>query len=261
MNETIPLRLERYQRLRALQRELHHTVMKQLPREALKDCGMRLGIWRNGILVFASEDETSVLMDYCLYDYRWDGRNVIERYVADTPPQSGTDERILLDAMLKARYSLFEVERTLPGAGICVRDVLGTHEEQFIMDVGMSQTAVAGFVLAARIITPVGEGFSMTTGAGLPVDERAVGRILDETSKRFGDVGSDLAGMSTERRAQFSACVIRILLEEDASSRIAYTGPRGQGTASAGAKTGRNDPCPCGSGKKYKRCCGRSASG
>ena len=22
-------------------------------------------------------------------------------------------------------------------------------------------------------------------------------------------------------------------------------------------KIGRNDPCPCGSGKKYKRCCGR----
>jgi len=24
-----------------------------------------------------------------------------------------------------------------------------------------------------------------------------------------------------------------------------------------GEKVGRNDPCPCGSGKKYKRCCGR----
>ncbi|MBO4802382.1 MAG: SEC-C domain-containing protein [Bacteroidaceae bacterium] len=22
-------------------------------------------------------------------------------------------------------------------------------------------------------------------------------------------------------------------------------------------KVGRNDPCPCGSGKKYKHCCGR----
>jgi preprotein translocase subunit SecA len=22
-------------------------------------------------------------------------------------------------------------------------------------------------------------------------------------------------------------------------------------------KVGRNDPCPCGSGKKYKKCCGR----
>ncbi len=27
----------------------------------------------------------------------------------------------------------------------------------------------------------------------------------------------------------------------------------------AGPKIGRNDPCPCGSGKKYKHCCGRSA--
>ena len=23
-----------------------------------------------------------------------------------------------------------------------------------------------------------------------------------------------------------------------------------------GKKVGRNDPCPCGSGKKYKKCCG-----
>jgi preprotein translocase subunit SecA len=27
----------------------------------------------------------------------------------------------------------------------------------------------------------------------------------------------------------------------------------------AGAKIGRNDPCPCGSGKKYKKCCGKVA--
>jgi len=25
---------------------------------------------------------------------------------------------------------------------------------------------------------------------------------------------------------------------------------------SSGPKAGRNDPCPCGSGKKFKRCCG-----
>jgi uncharacterized protein len=29
--------------------------------------------------------------------------------------------------------------------------------------------------------------------------------------------------------------------------------------ARASVSPGRNDPCPCGSGKKYKRCCGRSA--
>ncbi len=26
-----------------------------------------------------------------------------------------------------------------------------------------------------------------------------------------------------------------------------------------GPKVGRNDPCPCGSGKKYKKCCGKAA--
>jgi len=28
-------------------------------------------------------------------------------------------------------------------------------------------------------------------------------------------------------------------------------------TAVPRAKVGRNDPCPCGSGKKYKKCCGQ----
>jgi len=30
-----------------------------------------------------------------------------------------------------------------------------------------------------------------------------------------------------------------------------------QAKPAAGKKIGRNDPCPCGSGKKYKKCCGR----
>ncbi|HPF55407.1 MAG TPA: SEC-C metal-binding domain-containing protein, partial [Clostridiales bacterium] len=28
-----------------------------------------------------------------------------------------------------------------------------------------------------------------------------------------------------------------------------------------GKKIGRNDPCPCGSGKKYKKCCGANEEG
>ncbi|WP_373318853.1 SEC-C metal-binding domain-containing protein, partial [Laribacter hongkongensis] len=29
--------------------------------------------------------------------------------------------------------------------------------------------------------------------------------------------------------------------------------------AAAGVRVGRNDPCPCGSGKRYKQCHGRLA--
>ena len=31
---------------------------------------------------------------------------------------------------------------------------------------------------------------------------------------------------------------------------------KSSGTVVKGKKIGRNDPCPCGSGKKYKKCCG-----
>ena len=34
-----------------------------------------------------------------------------------------------------------------------------------------------------------------------------------------------------------------------------------QAAAARAKKVGRNDPCPCGSGKKYKKCCGRGESG
>ena len=32
--------------------------------------------------------------------------------------------------------------------------------------------------------------------------------------------------------------------------------PKGETMVREGEKTGRNDPCPCGSQKKYKKCCG-----
>lgn len=36
------------------------------------------------------------------------------------------------------------------------------------------------------------------------------------------------------------------------------SGNKGSLSKPAGPRIGRNDPCPCGSGKKYKRCCGAS---
>lgn len=37
----------------------------------------------------------------------------------------------------------------------------------------------------------------------------------------------------------------------------AAAGPKPNQPAKAAPKVGRNDPCPCGSGKKYKNCCGK----
>ena len=44
----------------------------------------------------------------------------------------------------------------------------------------------------------------------------------------------------------------------DAETKKAlYLEQKKSGTVIVGKKIGRNEPCPCGSGKKYKHCCGR----
>jgi len=43
----------------------------------------------------------------------------------------------------------------------------------------------------------------------------------------------------------------------DADERIAIRNRYRKDTQAVSHKVGRNDPCPCGSGKKYKNCCGK----
>ena len=46
-------------------------------------------------------------------------------------------------------------------------------------------------------------------------------------------------------------------LLSDEKRKELYKESRSASTVVKGPKIGRNDPCPCGSGKKYKFCCGR----
>ena len=47
--------------------------------------------------------------------------------------------------------------------------------------------------------------------------------------------------------------------QREAAKNATYSsGPKKPQPAKAQTKVGRNDPCPCGSGKKYKNCCGKN---
>jgi preprotein translocase subunit SecA len=55
----------------------------------------------------------------------------------------------------------------------------------------------------------------------------------------------------------FSGSEAKNLTSRQAEGRAETVGNnQAQGPKSV-RKVGRNDPCPCGSGKKYKKCCGR----
>src|SRR5215472_7662085 len=72
--------------------------------------------------------------------------------------------------------------------------------------------------------------------------------VLEQLFKvRIG--GADLA---TERRAAPAPALAQRWRESHGSNgQASASEPR----VAAGTKVGRNDPCPCGSGKKYKKCC------
>ena len=43
---------------------------------------------------------------------------------------------------------------------------------------------------------------------------------------------------------------------DETKQKALFAEQRNSRTVVKGKKIGRNDPCPCGSGKKYKHCCG-----
>ncbi|WP_122642999.1 SEC-C metal-binding domain-containing protein [Luxibacter massiliensis] len=47
------------------------------------------------------------------------------------------------------------------------------------------------------------------------------------------------------------------IFDEETRKRL-YREQKQSGTVRKEKKIGRNDPCPCGSGKKYKKCCGKN---
>ncbi len=116
--------LARYSRLRNVARELNNKIMPTTLRNALQWAGSELGIRRGKTFVLDSEDEMSVVMDCCYYDYLRDGKNVVQRYFARSKKRASPDEITILRAMVSARFSVFSIVDTTQGVGVTLHDTL-----------------------------------------------------------------------------------------------------------------------------------------
>lgn len=112
-----------YKRLRAASTRLVNELVRRLKANELNEGGEKLGIIRRGIFVFESEDVSAVLMDYCVYEVRRSGRNAVEKYLCENPPEADSDEMNCLHAMQHSRYAIIAVLCTLPGVGCQLRDL------------------------------------------------------------------------------------------------------------------------------------------
>jgi hypothetical protein len=260
--------IARYKQLRQITLPLNNRLVKSLTSREIDDGGRHLGIMKNGTLVFNCEDETSVLMDFCLHDVWHDGLNVIERFLAATPPPADSDEMLILQGKRAARYSIFMVESVQPGFGVHVVDLL-YDDELFITDIGFGNSASIGSVIAFRLVMV--DGINMTTGAALPI-----GVVPPDGREEFMRVFvSEFKKMVKRRRtpqefSELTAMIISSCLAKGSATRIRYADPvenqrprrrrhapqrRAPVVAAKKKVIDREERCPCGSGRKYKNCC------
>ena len=252
--------LDRYRQLRNIIRGLHRELVQSLPKDTFIRCSRKLGFMVDDILVIENENESSALMDYCLYEDWSAGHNAVSRFLAKQPYDPGSDEMVLLTAMSHARYSLFQVESASRGVGVNCRDLLRCDGGS-IIDEGLGNTASEGVVLACHLV--VLPDLGMTTGAPLSIDANALEDILNALEGGAQGIDQvDFNNLEPQEQAELSSMIIRCAVAGRASSRMMMEGPgrrpgRRPTKRLKASHTSRNDPCPCGSGKKYKRCCGR----
>ena len=86
--------LDRYKHIRDVRFRLNNLLVGTIPKKTLEDCGRKLGIFRKGTLVFGSESEMSVLMDYCLYYPDHHGGSLVARYLEKSPPPADSSRNV-----------------------------------------------------------------------------------------------------------------------------------------------------------------------
>jgi len=264
--------VRRYRRLRMAGRRLSNKIVKTIPERALDDVGGALGMLDRRTFVFDSEAEVNVFTDCCLYDWVEGGANLVERYAAEGPPPANADEREALDAMTRARYTILELDGSVPRKGVRAID-LRTGERLFVIDINLSLCREwSGECLAARLL-PFGR-FWMTSGAALPLAPGFPEAVMlasamsDPDHLEAGDIlrllDDPVGVLALVRCALETGSGESMGFSEDLDSSgrevlatappvfpraIEYSSPR---------RPARNAPCPCGSGRQYKRCCGSS---
>lgn len=244
------------------------------------------GEWLKGLMMMLAgrlrlEEAAPLIWDLMAVDWDWYyeealvaltriGTPGVARLVGDRYPEADWSTRLYATSLL-TRIRCDESAAAIVAALGC--------EDDDALRAGLGAAAAAQFddglvphalaVLAEDPSDPErGElrdllvAFSHLSGLDLP-ERDAWEREIDECDDRMGRLGdpatSPLAGLLDEATD---------VDDEDLSDADIDLGDwdeqddeGDESAATRGSRVGRNERCPCGSGKKYKRCCLRDASG
>ena len=92
---------------------------------------------------------------------------------------------------------------------------------------------------------------------GMDMFEEMVANIKLDVVKILMNIRKQNGDVKRQEAAKITGAALEAINSVDGGKKI-NTPEYSQTVVNEGPKIGRNDPCPCGSGKKYKNCCGRN---
>ena len=91
---------------------------------------------------------------------------------------------------------------------------------------------------------------------GMDMFEEMVSNIKFDVVKILMHIRAAQGEVKRQETAKITGAALEAINSVDGGEKINVK--ENQTIRNEGPKVGRNDPCPCGSGKKYKNCCGRN---
>ena len=92
---------------------------------------------------------------------------------------------------------------------------------------------------------------------GMDMFEEMVANIKVDVVKILMNLRKQNENVQRHETAKITGAALEAINSVDGGKKIS-TPEYSQTVVNEGPKVGRNDPCPCGSGKKYKNCCGKN---
>lgn len=152
--------LRRYRHLRAIVTRHHSAALKFQAPAAILEQAKHIGLAAGHTLITDNEQELTVLFDLVIYNTKQGRSRAIDRYAKTAQLPAGSDEALMLEALRRARFGLWRVERLHEITGLVISNLL-SQTEAWLVDEGLWVRLADGSVSAARLCQP--DRFSMTT--------------------------------------------------------------------------------------------------
>ncbi len=181
------------------------------------------------------------------------GRAVMDRLLAQLGEKKTACDAIIEEHPGYPQFEWFERDITLQVLDVLWKDHLHT------MDGLREAIGMRSYAQRDPKAEYQREGFALFGGMEQRADEQIVEMIY-----KFAFPQARVQSTAEQKAATAQPHATAPRARQTAPQAPAMGGPSAAAAATAAAgkaagKVGRNDPCPCGSGKKYKKCCGLGA--